>query len=198
MKKTLPDLGGAKTVAEALSAAKGAESPDTALIAKLQAAVPVDAEIKQLQDERKSLSEKGPRDKHYGQGSMLAFIGTIFAIEVRLGREEMLLCLFLTLPRCSAAHLYCVLTTTQGPLNTYARAGKLFPGPHLYAGAGLVCLWALAVACVPQMQKGNEVARTVHIGANLTGIGKSILTSQSYTTRRHSTAKVSSPNPSLF
>jgi hypothetical protein len=25
----------------------------------------------------------------------------------------------------------------EGPLNTYARAGKLFPGPHLYAGAGL-------------------------------------------------------------
>ncbi|KAG7344035.1 DUF4079 domain containing protein [Nitzschia inconspicua] len=139
LKKQLPALGGAKTVSEALKAAKAAETPDTALIAKLQAAAPVDLEIKQLQDERKSLSEKGPRDKHYGQGAMLAFLGTIFAIE--------------------------------GPLNTYARAGKLFPGPHLYAGAGLVCLWALAVACVPQMQKGNEVARTVHIGANLAGIG---------------------------
>ena len=41
----------------------------------------------------------------------------------------------------------------------------------LQAGAGLVCLWALAVACVPQMQKGNETARIVHIGANLSGIG---------------------------
>jgi Protein of unknown function (DUF4079) len=59
----------------------------------------------------------------------------------------------------------------QGPLNTYARAGKLFPGPHLYAGAGLVCLWALATACVPAMQKGNESARLVHIGANVSGIG---------------------------
>jgi hypothetical protein len=56
-------------------------------------------------------------------------------------------------------------------LNTYARAGKLFPGPHLYAGAGLVCLWALAGACVPAMQKGNDTARSIHIGANVAGIG---------------------------
>lgn len=59
----------------------------------------------------------------------------------------------------------------EGPLNTYARAGKLFPGPHLYAGAGLVCLWALAAACVPGMQKGNGISRTVHIGANVSAIG---------------------------
>eukprot|EP00578_Thalassiosira_sp_NH16_P009929 CAMPEP_0181118232 /NCGR_PEP_ID=MMETSP1071-20121207/22961_1 /TAXON_ID=35127 /ORGANISM="Thalassiosira sp., Strain NH16" /LENGTH=303 /DNA_ID=CAMNT_0023202703 /DNA_START=168 /DNA_END=1079 /DNA_ORIENTATION=- len=59
----------------------------------------------------------------------------------------------------------------EGPLNTYARAGKLFPGPHLYAGAGLVVLWALAASMVPAMQKGNDAARTVHIGANLAGMG---------------------------
>ena len=59
----------------------------------------------------------------------------------------------------------------EGPLNTYARAGKLFPGPHLYAGAGLVCLWAAAAACVPQMQKGSETARTLHIGLNAVGTG---------------------------
>jgi Protein of unknown function (DUF4079) len=58
----------------------------------------------------------------------------------------------------------------QGPLNTFARAGKLFPGPHLYAGAGLVVLWALAVATIPSMQKGNDAARTLHIAANLTGL----------------------------
>jgi hypothetical protein len=40
----------------------------------------------------------------------------------------------------------------------------------LYAGAGLVVLWALAVSTVPAMQKGDETARKVHIGANLTGI----------------------------
>lgn len=139
LKKTLPDLGGASSVSDALKACQAAEEVDSTQLARLQSALPIDSQIKELQDERKALVAKGPRDKHYGQGAMLAFLGTIFAIE--------------------------------GPLNTYARAGKLFPGPHLYAGAGLVCLWALAVACIPQMQKGNEVARTVHIGANIGGIG---------------------------
>lgn len=55
-------------------------------------------------------------------------------------------------------------------MNTYARAGKLFPGPHLYAGATLVVLWSLAVGTIPAMQKGNDTARTIHIGANLTGL----------------------------
>lgn len=59
----------------------------------------------------------------------------------------------------------------EGPLNTYARAGKLFPGPHLYAGAGLVVLWAAAAACVPAMQKGNDTARSIHIAANALGVG---------------------------
>lgn len=59
----------------------------------------------------------------------------------------------------------------EGPLNTYARAGKLFPGPHLYAGAGLVVLWAAAAACVPAMQKGNDTARSIHIAANVSGMG---------------------------
>jgi hypothetical protein len=83
LKRQLPDLGGAKTISEALTAARAADSPDTSMIAKLQVAAPVEAEILRLQDERKRLSEKGPRDKHYGQGAILAFIGTIFAIEVR-------------------------------------------------------------------------------------------------------------------
>jgi hypothetical protein len=54
----------------------------------------------------------------------------------------------------------------EGPVNTYMRAGKLFPGPHLYAGAGIVSMWALAAALVPQMQKGKDWARTGHIGLN--------------------------------
>ena len=41
----------------------------------------------------------------------------------------------------------------------------------MYAGAGLVVLWALAAACVPAMQKGNDTARTIHIGANVSGMG---------------------------
>jgi len=59
----------------------------------------------------------------------------------------------------------------EGPLNTYARAGKLFPGPHLYAGAGLVVLWSMAAACVPAMQKGSDTARSLHIALNAVGTG---------------------------
>ena len=32
-------------------------------------------------------------------------------------------------------------------------------------------LWALAYSQVPNMQKGDDTARTIHIGANLAGIG---------------------------
>jgi len=59
-----------------------------------------------------------------------------------------------------------VLIAIEGPVNTYIRTGKLFPGPHLYAGAGIVCLWAAAAAMVPYMQKGNDTARTIHISLN--------------------------------
>ena len=54
----------------------------------------------------------------------------------------------------------------EGPVNTYMRAGKLFPGPHVYAGCACVCAWALAAALVPQMQKGKNWARSGHIGLN--------------------------------
>lgn len=48
--------------------------------------------------------------------------------------------------------------------------GKLFPGPHLYAGAAITVLWALAAALVPAMQRGNEGARQAHIGLNVLNI----------------------------
>ena len=165
LKKTLPSLGGASSVAEAISAAEAAE--DMALVVKLKAAMPIEAQIKELQDTRKALAEKDSKDKHFKQGSLLVLLGTVFAIEVshrifvQTFIRGMSHFLFLT---------WFVRLPSKGPLNTYARTGKLFPGPHLYAGAGLVCLWALAAACVPAMQKGDETARTVHIGANLTGI----------------------------
>lgn len=54
----------------------------------------------------------------------------------------------------------------EGPVNTYMRAGKLFPGPHLYAGAICVSLWGLAAALVPEMQKGKDWARSAHIALN--------------------------------
>ena len=53
-----------------------------------------------------------------------------------------------------------------GGFNTYMRAGKLFPGPHLYAGMAITGLWAAAAALVPAMQKGNETARSLHIALN--------------------------------
>lgn len=47
-----------------------------------------------------------------------------------------------------------------GAFNTYMRVGKLFPGPHLYAGMAVTGLWAASAALVPEMQKGNNYART--------------------------------------
>uniref|UniRef100_A0A7S3QGW5 DUF4079 domain-containing protein n=1 Tax=Chaetoceros debilis TaxID=122233 RepID=A0A7S3QGW5_9STRA len=138
LKKTLPAFRGSSLTA-AITAAETAEEVDNALISKLKAAMPIQIQIDELNAERKELSSKNLRDNHFAQGSLLAFIGTAFAIE--------------------------------GPLNTYARAGKLFPGPHLYAGAGLVVLWAAAAACVPAMQKGNDTARSLHIAFNVSGMG---------------------------
>ena len=51
------------------------------------------------------------------------------------------------------------------------RAGKLFPGPHLFAGASIVALWAIAASLVPAMSKGNDTARSVHIAANTLNVG---------------------------
>ena len=56
-------------------------------------------------------------------------------------------------------------------MNTYARAGKLFPGPHLYVGAAMVVIWAAVLATIPAMQKGSDTARTIHIGANVFLLG---------------------------
>jgi len=59
-----------------------------------------------------------------------------------------------------------VTVSLLGAFNTYMRAGKLFPGPHLYAGMGVTILWAVAAALVPAMQKGNDTARSLHIALN--------------------------------
>ena len=129
LKKQLPTLPeGAKTLQEAIDVAE-------ADVSLYKSALDVEREVNALMEERKTLASQNNRDSHYNQGAILAFIGTLFAIE--------------------------------GPLNTYARAGKLFPGPHLYAGAGLVICWAAAAACVPYMQKGSDAARSLHIGRNL-------------------------------
>lgn len=58
-----------------------------------------------------------------------------------------------------------------GPLNTFLRTGKLFPGPHLYAGATMIALWGIAAAMTPLMSRNNDLARNVHIGANVVNTG---------------------------
>jgi hypothetical protein len=63
-----------------------------------------------------------------------------------------------------------VSVSILGAFNTFMRTGRLFPGPHLYAGMGVTILWALAAAMVPEMQKGNEVARVAHIGFNVLNV----------------------------
>lgn len=59
-----------------------------------------------------------------------------------------------------------VFESIFGGVNTWLRTGKLFPGPHLFAGAAITVLWAAAAALVPAMQKGNETARNLHIALN--------------------------------
>eukprot|EP00882_Tetradesmus_deserticola_P023654 GHRQ01025758.1.p1 GENE.GHRQ01025758.1~~GHRQ01025758.1.p1 ORF type:complete len:198 (+),score=84.68 GHRQ01025758.1:261-854(+) len=63
-----------------------------------------------------------------------------------------------------------VLIGVEGCVNTWMRTGKLFPGPHLFAGAGIVVLWALAAALVPAMQKGDNNARNLHIALNAVNV----------------------------
>jgi len=59
----------------------------------------------------------------------------------------------------------------EGPVNTFLRAQKLFPGPHLYAGAGIVVCWAMAASLTPLMTKGSDAARNAHIAFNVLALG---------------------------
>ncbi|KAH9627557.1 hypothetical protein KSS87_005611 [Heliosperma pusillum] len=63
-----------------------------------------------------------------------------------------------------------VFEAIGGGVNTWIRTGKLFPGPHLFAGAAITVLWAAAAALVPAMQKGNETARSLHIALNAVNV----------------------------
>ncbi|XP_066381003.1 uncharacterized protein [Miscanthus floridulus] len=63
-----------------------------------------------------------------------------------------------------------VLESVDGALNTWFRTGKLFPGPHLFAGAAITVLWAAAAALVPTMQKGDETAHSLHIALNAVNV----------------------------
>ncbi|WP_330204613.1 DUF4079 domain-containing protein [Cyanobacterium sp. Dongsha4] len=60
-----------------------------------------------------------------------------------------------------------VLGTVGGMAVTYINNGKLFVGPHLLAGLGMMAMVALSVSLVPYMQKGNDFARFTHVGLNM-------------------------------
>ena len=61
-----------------------------------------------------------------------------------------------------------VLGTLGGMAVTYLNNGKLFVGPHLLVGLGMTALVAIAASLTTAMQKGNLVARKVHVGLNMT------------------------------
>ncbi|EME30885.1 hypothetical protein Gasu2_24790 [Galdieria sulphuraria] len=64
----------------------------------------------------------------------------------------------------TSAILLAVLTffTFEGMANTFTRTGKLFPGPHLYAGLGSVTVMSIMASLAPFMQQGKNTARNIH------------------------------------
>eukprot|EP00871_Galdieria_phlegrea_P000203 jgi/Galph1/1183/GphlegSOOS_G6118.1 len=61
--------------------------------------------------------------------------------------------------------------TFEGMANTFARTGKLFPGPHLYAGLGAVTVMSIMASLAPYMQQGKQFARDVHFALAFLVIG---------------------------
>ncbi len=59
-----------------------------------------------------------------------------------------------------------VVGTVGGMAVTYINNGKLYVGPHLYAGLGMSALIAVSASLTPLMQKGVEWARVSHIALN--------------------------------
>ncbi len=60
-----------------------------------------------------------------------------------------------------------VLGTVGGMAVTYINSGKLFVGPHLLAGLGMMAMVVVSASLVPYMQKGNSFARLSHVGLNM-------------------------------
>ena len=70
--------------------------------------------------------------------------------------------------------LYLVLVvggTIGGMAVTYINNGKLFVGPHLIAGLGMMALVAVAAGMAPLMQQGKDWARNLHIASNVAMLG---------------------------
>lgn len=63
--------------------------------------------------------------------------------------------------------------TFLGMANTFTRTGKLFPGPHLYAGLGLVAWLTAMASLVPAMQSGGKstTAKDAHFALAIGALG---------------------------
>ncbi|MEL7050994.1 MAG: DUF4079 domain-containing protein [Cyanobacteria bacterium J06555_13] len=64
-----------------------------------------------------------------------------------------------------------VLGSLGGMASTYINNGKLFFGPHLLAGLGMMGIIATTASMVPFMKNGNETARYTHISLNTVLVG---------------------------
>lgn len=64
-----------------------------------------------------------------------------------------------------------VLATIGGMGVTYINNDKLFVQPHLLAGLSMTGLIAVSASLTPFMQKGQEWARSTHIGLNVLLLG---------------------------
>ncbi|AFZ44592.1 hypothetical protein PCC7418_2445 [Halothece sp. PCC 7418] len=63
-----------------------------------------------------------------------------------------------------------VLGNLGGMAATYINNGKLFVGPHLLVGLGMLAIVATSAALVPAMKTSN-IARNAHISLNLVLLG---------------------------
>ena len=71
----------------------------------------------------------------------------------------------------SALLALVILGAIGGMGVTYINNGKLFTGPHLFTGLGIVGTLATSASLAPFMQKGNNWARITHIVLNFTILG---------------------------
>lgn len=64
-----------------------------------------------------------------------------------------------------------IIASLGGMASTYINHGKLFVGPHLLTGLGMMALVATSASLVPFMQKGSNPARYTHIALNTVLVG---------------------------
>ena len=143
---------------------------------------PLKAELDEKSAKRKALLAGGYRDKHWAMASVRVCVcvrvrwgvprqalgdvvgACVWCVWVCLGTatstERRRRCVRVRAPAYDGGAiiaqvlLACGVTfSIEGATDTYLRVGKLFPGPHLFAGAGITVLWAVAAALVPKMKK---------------------------------------------